>query len=72
MNEHLEYNLHLRDAIVKNRFGKKFEELVGADVLGFRCVTCGGVVSSRTVEFYRHDVNRFRCYDCQNKNKYEI
>lgn len=34
---------------------------------GYKCVDCGREVSPAVVKFFNHEVNRLKCYSCQNK-----
>lgn len=57
------YNLDLKAARIRNGT----ENGVEAN-LGYKCVQCGKHVSGRVVDFHDGDVERVRCYECQDKN----
>lgn len=50
---------------------RPFKSMVGIDLVGhFRCVECGKFpLSSRIIEYYKHDVTKTQCYDCQQISK---
>lgn len=49
------------------KFSNQYERWTSA-VNRFSCVLCGRLLSVATIAFYRGDITRVRCYDCQRKH----
>jgi len=72
LNEYQNDNL-VSKVHVEEFYGKPFKQIVGWDLTNktsFKCTECGTFpISSAIIEFFKHDILKVKCYDCQGKTK---
>lgn len=71
MNKNIAYNLKVKSDLERH-FRMNMDNLMkfepGRLANTFLCVECGKFVTSKVVEFYKGDVAKVKCYECQAKN----